>query len=301
MFAPGVPLNQQNIGTTIRNPSTANLLISSKDRDNFATTGNPANFQISKKQNILSGFFTRIAPTEIVLDWCVDNINTYWNNSYFYIDISGTQYSIFVPNGQYTTAQALDTIVSKLNAVPALSNFTFSLTNTTNNLKALTCNQISPAQPQNFTIKSTSNSGLDISALASQLNFQLDTLGNNFPVDCPKILPTQYIDFICNQLTNNQALRDNSTSEYEQNIIYRWYFAWDVPEPVDAYGYPIYQGQKRFVQRRPIAFPKQIAWVPNQPIGNLQFQVVDDEGNILETSLVKGEMEWFATMLVSEN
>jgi hypothetical protein len=87
----------------------------------------------------------------------------------------------------------------------------------------------------------------------------------------------------------------------EQNILFRWYFAWNSPEPLDAYGYPIYQGYNRFLQRREISFPKQIAWVPNMPIGQLTFQVLDDAGNIISPELAAGEMEWFMTMLVSEN
>ena len=300
-FPVGVPLNQQNIGATIRQPSTANFLISSKDRDDFNTTGgNPANFNITKKSSLLNGFFTRIAPNEIVLDWCIDNVSTYWKNTLIYVDISGVgQKSYAVPSGQYTTATLLDVIVAGLTAA---GTYTFSLTTTTSGLKAIKCNlTAAPNTAQTFKFKSVSNSGIDVSALPTQLNVQLDTYGVSFPVDCPKVLPTQYIDFVCTQLTYNQALKDTSTAIIEQNILFRWYFAWDVPEPLDAYGYPIYQGYKRFIQRREIPFPKQIAWTPNQPIGQLTFQVLDDEGNVLSPSLAVGEMEWNMTMLVSEN
>ena len=302
MFPTGTPLNQQNVGTTIRNPSTANLLISSRDRAEFSTTGgNPADFTIVKNQNILSGFFTRIAPVEINLDWCIDNISTYWENVFFYVQIGSTEYGYVVPNGQYTTAGALDTIVAGLNALPGISgSYVFSLTTEPSGIKDLTL-KTTGGSLTNFTIKGVNNAGGDVSALPTQLNIKIGVLGNNFPIDCPKILPTNYIDFVCPQLTYNQALKDTSTAELEQNIIYRWYFAWDVPEPLDAYGYPIYQGYKRFIQRREIPFPKQIAWVPNQPIGNLTFQVYNDNGVILNPKLAVGEMEWEMTLLVSEN
>lgn len=296
----GVPLNQQNIGQTIRQPSTANFLISSKDRQDFSTTGgNPADFTINKNSNLLNGFFTRIAPTEVVLDWCIDNVSPYWRNSLIYVQIpAGPQLSYLVPAGQYTVATLLDLIVAGLSN----ATYTFSLVATLDGLKAIQCAlAAAPTVPINFQFKSTSNSGIDVSALPTQLNLKLNTTGTNFPVDCPKLLPTQYIDFVSQTLTNNQSLRDASTSLTEQNILFRWYFAWDSPEPLDTYGYPIYQGYKRFIQRREIAFPKQIAWVPNQPIGQLSFQVYDDGGNILDSSLAAGEMEWFMTALVSEN
>jgi len=299
-FPVGTPLNQQNIGATIRNPSTANFLISSSDRENFATTGgNAANFNITKKSSLLNGFFTRIAPTEILLDWCFDNVSAYWGNNLFYVEVaSGPQLSYLVPDGEYTVAALLDVIVAGLTN----ATYTFSLTTGTNGLKRIVCNLTAPPNTAvSFKIKSVSNSGIDTSRLPTELNLVKDVFALAFPVDCPKILPTQYIDFICPQLTTNQALKDTSTSLNEQNILFRWYFAWDTPEPVDTYGYPIYQGYKRFIQRRQIAFPKQIAWVPNQPIGQLTFQVVDDAGNILDPQASVSEFEWCMTMLVSEN
>jgi len=302
-FPVGTPLNQQNIGTTIRNPSTANFLISSSDRDGFGTalTTNSANFNITKKSSLLNGFFTRIAPNEIVLDWCVDNVSAYWNNNLIYVDISGgPQISYQVPDGQYTAAALMDVIVAGLTAKQA--TYTFALSSTTSGLKQFKCNlTASPNTATYFKFKTISNTGLDVSQLPIQLNVLTNVLALTFPVDCPKILPTQYIDFVSPQLTTNQALKDTSTANIEQNILFRWYFAWDVPEPTDAYGYPIYQGYKRFIQRREIPFPKQIAWTPNQPIGQLTFQVLDDAGSILDTLPTATELEWAMTMLVSEN
>jgi hypothetical protein len=46
-------------GTTVRQPSTANLMISSKDR-NLTVYPNPFDFQITKQASIFNGFFTRI-------------------------------------------------------------------------------------------------------------------------------------------------------------------------------------------------------------------------------------------------
>ena len=298
-FPIGVPINQQNIGTTIRNPSSANFLIDSRDRDGYgtATVANSGNFNITKNSSLLNGFFTRIAPNEILLDWCIDNVSTYWRNSLIYVDISGgPQLSYKVPAGQYTVAALLDVIVAGLTG----GVYVFSLYTTTSGLKGIQCS--TSATPGTvFKFKSLSNSGISVARLPTELNIVLDTFATGFPIDCPKLLPTQYIDFVCQQLTTNQALKDTSTASSEQNILFRWYFAWDVPEPLDAYGYPIYQGYKRFIQRREIPFPKQIAWVPNQPIGQLTFQVLDDAGDVVDGGAAVSELEWAITMLVSEN
>jgi hypothetical protein len=149
--------------------------------------------------------------------------------------------------------------------------------------------------------------------LAAQLDLQ-GTAGSNVSsiaqtaIGCPKILPTSYIDIASFNLTYNQNLKDSTTSMITNDILYRWYFAWDSPEPVDEFGYPIYQGYKRFIQRREIPFPKQINWKPNQPIGQLQFQVLDDSGKVLPPELIGSgtttanlsELEWQMTCLVSE-
>ena len=72
-------------GTTIRNPSTANLLIDSSDRDG----GTSANFTIQKKNSILNGFFSRLAVSEVILNWSVPNISSATSNDVFSINIDG--------------------------------------------------------------------------------------------------------------------------------------------------------------------------------------------------------------------
>ena len=127
-------------------------------------------------------------------------------------------------------------------------------------------------------------------------------VGNDFPINCPKLLPYTYIDFVSNSLTYNQALKDATTNAVSNNVLYRWYFANDnVPQVLDAYGYPIYQGYQRFIARRALPYPKQIRWVSNQPIGQIQFQVYSSQGTVLSSAEVAGgEFEWAMTLLVSE-
>ena len=59
-------------GTTIRQPATANLMIDSADRDE-ARYNSPWDFQITKGQSILNGFFTRVGTTEVTLEWNIPN------------------------------------------------------------------------------------------------------------------------------------------------------------------------------------------------------------------------------------
>ena len=270
-------------GMTIRFPSTANFLVDNQDK----TSGQSAsNFQISRPQSLLNGFFTRIAPNEVVLDWCVDNISTDLSNNNFSITIGATTYGVSIPNNKYTIKLAVDALIGALNAL-SVAGHTFS---------AVLDEDVSGA----VSIVDSNAAGFIVnpSKLQRQLNIVLNPAAQKtYPVVCPNLQAYTYIDFTSNQLTYNQDLKDTSTEIATRDILYRWYFADEVPVPEDAYGYPILQGYKQFVQRRPIAFPKQIRWENNMPIGQVNFQVFGSDGNLLPGDI---DMEWKMTMLVSE-
>jgi hypothetical protein len=307
----------------IRFPSQANLLIDSRDRQGFNdgtfAAARPditsANFIINKSNSIMNGYFTRIAPTEVCLDWCVDNINTYWGNTtlrFLPLARAGLAVStITVPlaNGEYTFAQALKQTISTFNANSNASTSQLTLST----IGAGGIFRGGEVSLQMFSTATLAPYQVVLDPLAAQMDLQgvagtyVSSISQT-AIGCPKILPTSYIDFLAPNLTYNQNLKDANTALTTNDILYRWYLAWDSPEPLDEFGYPIYQGYKRFIQRREIAFPKQIGWKANQPIGQLGFQVVDDAGKVLPPSLIGSgtttanlsEMEWQMTCLVSE-
>ena len=310
----------------IRFPSQANLLIDSRDRAGYLDPSGvrpyvtSANFTISKNNSIMNGYFTRIAPTEVCLDWCVDNINDYWSNTKLKFQplvragLAVSTINVTLEDGQYTVAQALRATVSKFNEnqFASTSQLTLSTIGAGGffkggeiSLQMLSSATVTPYQvnddellPQMLDLQG--RAGLYVSSIAQTA------------ICCPKILPTSFLDFSSPNLTYNQNLKDASTALTTNDILFRWYFAWDSPEPTDEFGYPIYQGYKRLLQRREIPFPKQIAWKANQPIGQIAFRVTDDTGEVLPPSLIGfsttsisttiqlSEMEWQMTCLVSE-
>ena len=304
--------NSAEKGVAIRQGASANFLINSADRTNFNTTGgNSADFTIAKNNSLLNGFFTRLAPNEVCLDWCVNNIDSYWGNNQFLVQ-SGTKYlSTTIAGGQYTAAQALAAVAAGITTAGSATSNAMLVSTIAN-----TYGEVDLVMTSNsaFTIYRIldffpGQTPSTVINLPRQLGLAVNTLGTSYPIDCPKILPTQYIDFISPGLTYNQNVKDGSTSLNTTDSLYRWYFAWDVPEPLDTLGFPIYQGYKRFVQRREISFPKQIRWSPNMPIGQLSFQVEDDQGrtlaplisgNTTAASSGESEMEWCMTLLASE-
>ena len=253
--------------TTIRQPSTANLMIDSADGQKDVTTlirKNPWNFQISRPQSILNGFFTRIATSEVVLEWNNPNISADLSNNFLLIDVSGTGVvKLDFPDGFYTVAQLLDYMKAN---VDNNTTATMTINYDPSGLLLYPCN-IEFDRPVEFT--------------ASSLLFQLGIIDNVvIPPNTPIYLvnvdlrPYRYIDFVSAELTYNQDLKDGTTSKLDRNVLCRWYFTWDNAQPViDKYGFPIEQGYTPFRIRRLYNPPKQIRWDHNQPLGNLTFQV----------------------------
>lgn len=271
--------------TTIRMPSTANLMVDSADR-NEAVFPSAFNFQIQKNQSILNGFFTRIGTTEVVLEWCQENITT--ANNTITVDISGTgantyfdTVSVTVTSGFYTIKDALDFIINALNDLEPTTGATFSVVQDPGNV---------------FIDCSGADATFDNTPLANQLT--LDDASTPAFIICPDLRPYRYIDFVSTQLTYSQDLKDSTTSPTERDVLCRWYFSYDDAPSYDAYGFPILMGYSRFCLRRIFNPPKQIKWDNNLPIGNLTFQVYDNNGLLIPSS-AEGT-EWLMTLQVSE-
>ena len=100
----GYSMGQQGEGVNIRNPSTALFGISSIDRYNrpsddqnelIASESNPISiksllspydFTLTNNNNLLSGFFTRLAVSEAQFRWTIPTLTTRNNKIYIYVD-----------------------------------------------------------------------------------------------------------------------------------------------------------------------------------------------------------------------
>lgn len=272
----GLPVQEQAM--TQRPTSTANFYINSLDKPASQGSGN---FTINKNQNLFTGFFNRIAVNEVVVDWGLPNVASYWGNSTISITcsgaVTGTKTVVFV-DGFYTVKQILDELTSQLNGT---SGF---------NVAGL-FKIVAIASTQSLQIDqgvSVSNFVINAGTLARQL-FATNAIGASpsplQPVSSPRVLGTSYIDIVSENLTYNQKVRDSTTNPFQRDVLYRWYFAYDnVPIPLDGYNYPLLQGYDPFVARRTPPVVKQIRWSEIQPIGQVAFQTYDDQGRIIDTS-----------------
>ena len=277
-------------GVPIRFPSEANLLVDSGDRGTpLNPQGNPGNFTIARPNNLMNGFFTRITPTEVALDWRIPNISPFGStsdssNNNVRVNVSTSTYTssinVVLPTGLYTCADAIDTWVANFNSLTGFKFQTSNLGNMNTQIQGFDSTG-SNAVAFCFTPVNSNN-------LMGNLNFDItsavlaNSQTNNYSGLTNQsaqyaLAKYKYLDFVSPQLTNQQDVKDGTTNLYfNQNSLYRWYLGTtnDSPPNVDKYGFPIYPTYKQFYVRRDLNNPKFIKWEANVPIGNLQFQVL---------------------------
>ncbi len=273
---------------TIRQPSTANLMVDSADRSGVSTAWN---YQIQRNQSILNGFFTRIATTEVVLEWFLPN-GAVWENSPIDITYGTNPPLTFTPRAEtcYTVKDMLDSLVAFVNLTHA------------NALEVVDVDGAIYIQSVDLTT--------EVEYSVSALTLALGIVGPDLPaiahlISAPDLRPVRYLDFVSAQLTYNQELKDGSTKQEVRDVLCRWYFAFDSPPELDAYGFPILMGYIPFVLRRTFSPPKQIKWSPQQVLGNITFQVYTNSGVLVNEAFGVGPANdtsnWLMTLSVSEN
>jgi hypothetical protein len=290
MFADSV-----NSATPIRFPSTANLNINSRDRliNNSNTISTAADFTITQQTNILSGYFTRLAIVEMVMNWGIPNISTANGNDELIVTVGSQSETVLLNTGFYTVSAVMREIVEQLNDDFDNPNIVFSFTGNPGS-KSFECNNAA-GNPVLFTISD--------SILATQLGLTTDQQISDDLIVSPYLIPKNlfYLDFVSPQLTYQQGLKDATTSPINRDVLYRWNFGWDSPSELDPDGYPIQQGYTAFVQRRYLSFPKQIKWTGTQPIGQLSFQLYGSDGQAFVYNAFKYDLVWSMNILVSES
>lgn len=321
--------------TTERSPSYAILGIDSEDRfrnydiQRASTVGSyndsPYNFQITKNESMMNGFFTRLALTEVCFPWAVGNINTKTKDVLFNYSVAGVpqpQATISLTYGFYKPSEIAAALQVAIRALDPPNLGAFVVNYGASNIprfvflpsNAAITFSFSPL-PSNSAVYSFPNTskqlfdllGLDIFRAGSATVLKPNVTGGF--TFCQAF---RYIDIVCNQLTYNQALKDTMSQTVARDTLCRLYVG-DGPftgtstlSPLDPDFCP--PGCAPFVIYRQFTNPKFIRWLPNQPVqGNLQFTVYDDAGDQfgeLGATVVNPrlfEANWSMTLLVSED
>ena len=291
---------------TQRPTSTALLAIDSEDR--FRTyddarlgglgsrNGSPYDFTITRNESIMNGFFTRLGVTEVVFPWTIPNINRRSNSIIVGYQVGAgplVNQTLTLPESFMLPSQIASAIQAIVRAYDAsLAGFTMTYgVQTTGTI------------PQNLPVfeYKTNNAGVTIGfapippgsygfdyARSKQLfdvlgfsaeNTSQALYGMGGTTFCQSI---RYVDIVCSQLTGNQALKDTMTQEIARDVLCRIYLndagaSQSTTSPSSSTFCPT--GCAPFTVYRDFSTPKQIMWLPNQPVpGYLRFEVFDDAG-----------------------
>jgi len=312
-------INNAEVGSavSVRPSSTALFTINSADR--YGTIGDkrdstvfisPYDFTIRKNESLLNGFFTRMAVTEVVFPVTLPNVSGSTNYMAVTIQVGSASptSSIYTPGASFFTppeiAADLQTYLRTLDA----------------SLSGATCVYGATGNPQFVIDANTATTSITFSPVAQNTtNFpyssdqiQLFDMFGFTAANCATngsgllfsqstfFQKYQYFDIVSTLLTGNQNLKDSTTSPIDRTILCRLYVDYE-----NSYNVPASNADFAPAGTTPITIyrkfpvPKFVQWDVKQPVGQLNFQVYDQDGVLLDPAIF-GSMDWKMSVLVSE-
>lgn len=298
----------ENPGTPIRPPATAVMTIDSRDRVRIdpatgyrVDTTSPYQVYINKQQTLMNGYFTRVAMSEINMQWNIPNViaNGIQKNNTLLLEQGATpgagvvtgSYTIQLPQGFYTPKELASSIELLLNTAVVFGGNNWDCTWYERGLSGGNYFSLSETsgtvffriRPQNF------DSADD---LCNLMGFSYPPVQFAESIDgsfaCMQYTP--YFDVVSSNLTKKQNVRDNSTSFVTgQNLLCRVYLSepgvvtvrdrTDVTSPQTADCSII--GCRPFNLYREYNTPKQIYWDTKEFINVIDLTLIDYKGRTL--------------------
>ncbi len=327
----------ENAGTPIRMPATAVLTVDTADRLKFDANGYAIapsavnNLYINTQQTLVQGYFTRLALTELNMNWNIPNVNAR-NNTLtlrLFDGLGGsTDLTTDVPaDGFYDPVALATTLTSSLATDIALLPAPYparypAITVTYNQIACAFQIQNSIAGnnflivPKNIGASDDLTNMMGFGAIPSSATPASTWIGGFATMQY-----TPYFDIISRQLTKKQNVNDNSTSTNTgRNLLARIYLTPEgitqVPliDPVLAPPYTTLEasmiGCRPFTLHREFQIPKQIFWDTKEFLNVVDLSLTDYKGNILyespteqagnTISLGTGNANWQLTFQITE-
>jgi hypothetical protein len=264
------------------------------------TTG-PYEIYINKQQTLMNGYFTRIAMSEINMQWNIPNVigNGLQKNNTLRLEqaaapgvgVPTATYTIEVLQAFYTPKELADYIQLKLNTASVFGGGSWRCTYFERGLAGgsyFALEEISGTiyfriRPENI------GSADDLCNLMG-FSYPPQEFAESINGSYASMQYTPYFDVISSNLTKKQNVRDNSTSfNTGQNLLCRVYLSepgvtvirdrTDVTDPQTAECSII--GCRPFNLYREYSTPKQIYWDTKEFINVIDLQLVDYKGRTL--------------------
>lgn len=308
----------------------------------------PYSYTINKNQAMIAVPPTRIAATEVAFPWTIGNINKKTSQILVFVKQTGIPFNpttgtilLTLTPGFYKPSELASQIQTAVREFVAGISATFTMTYGALNQPLFTYDTgsnaysiafgpllwnsgINPgaasttAYPYPATTKQLFNV-LGMTAVNGPFSaqFNADTLANvatNTSITLCNAC--RYVDIVCDSLTGLQGIQDSTSQPITRNALCRLY----IVNPYD--NSQISPSNAAFCPPgcapipnlyRAFPKPKEIQWIPNQPLsGNLTFTVFDDTGAPLSeldpyilptstTSLNGNTTNWSITLLLTEN
>ena len=306
----GIQGHGQDPGRTIREPSTALLLVDSFDRRQGVSPNDLANanaqamnnFTLQKRQPFLSGYFNRLAVTEVRFPFNTPNVNAR-NSS---IDICGVK--VTIDEGFYTPSELAASLQVAVNADVPGQNFQVAYN------EALGTFAISASNPFSITPYTYPSVAQTLKGLYYMMNFgsALSAVPNTTFQGNPgaNIQYTQYVDICSSTLCQFQQVKDSSTRENQSpGVLCRLYLNNFCNENLGdggTSGKLTWPGCRPQMVHRLFPQPKFASWSPGQFVDQIDIQLLDDIGQPLyfsdgDPNGVLSTNDFQLTLLASEN
>jgi hypothetical protein len=294
----------ENPGTPIRPPATAVMTIDSRDRVKIDpatgyrvdTTG-PYEIYINKQQTLMNGYFTRIAMSEINMQWNIPNVigNGLQKNNTLLLEeaaapgvgVSTGSYLIEITQGFYTPKELADSIQTLLNTVGVFGGGSWRC-EWLENSNTFTLAEISGTIY--FRIKPQNIGAADDLCNLMGFSYPPQEFAESIDGSFASMQYTPYFDVVSSNLTKKQNVRDNSTSfTTGLNLLCRVYLSEPgvnltrdrtdpaTPQLADC----SIIGCRPFVLYREYSTPKQIYWDTKEFINVIDLRLIDYKGNTL--------------------
>jgi hypothetical protein len=262
----------------------------------------PFSINISKNEALLNGFFTRLAVTEFRLNWTLPNISSAWGNNQIQIAwlVGGVPPPagavIVLPTAFYTVQDFCTVFQALVRAIPGNPLPNFTATRAEDGSMVFQSNTATTIQfgPLVNTVQQAKTRQLfDMLSLPPPTTYSAIVLSG-----IPNMRATDFIDVVSPQLTYNQDLKDGTSAPIARDMLVRIYLDESckpiAPPTLTSTTAPPYDlvpsftngndinGVLPFVIYRAFPYPKQVNWNNTQPLGNITFELYDDQGRSIQ-------------------